>query len=513
MPARSACVRCLGVATALLLGGSPEGALADALLVGQDFSPSPRVRTFADLDVDGTYETQVAESVVLGPACRGARLATGDLDGDSQPELIVGCGPKGESRVGIYQLEPDGSVGGLRESFLPFADFKGGVFVATADLDGDGRDELFVGQDRKGTGEVRIYSDLDGDGLLQTELTDSFQPLGAFAGGVRLAGGNLDADASEELAVGNGPGGAPRVVVFGDSDLDRQLSDETALDEIAPFDAKVKGVYVAAGALEVGRALFVGAGSGPALVRVFCDTDANGLFSNDAQFDEVPAYDKSLGGGVRVAAFDSDHSGIFAELVTVPGKSYEPTLKIFDDDGDGDTLLSNNPQDDEFAAFDEKTRKGLFVAGARPGPGRYASTATPQFIVDQATLVSSIFVPPSADVVRDLEVFLGIAHTFDGDLDVSLTHVPSGTSVTLFTDVGGTDEGMLVILNDEAGTDIGTANNPTDGAVSGQFNLEDPAVLNAFDGLDASGEWRLTVVDDNINDTGTLLAWELKIAY
>jgi subtilisin-like proprotein convertase family protein len=304
------------------------------------------------------------------------------------------------------------------------------------------------------------------------------------------------------------------VVVFGDSDMDRQLSDETAQDEIAPFDAKVKGVYVAAGVIENNlRTLFVGAGSGPALVRVFTDSDGNGLFSNDVQFDEIPAYDKSLGGGVRVAAFDSDHSGVFMELVTVPGKSYEPVVKVFDDDGDGDTLLSNNPQDDEFVAFDVKTRKGLFVAGARPAPVRYASASTPGFIVDQATLVSSVFLPPSADVVRDLDVFLSIAHTFNGDLDVTLTHVPTGTAVALFSDVGGTDEGMMVILNDEAGTDIGTANSPTDGTVSGQFNPEGAELLSAFDGIDASGEWRLTIVDDNVNDTGTLMMWELDVTY
>ena len=108
---------------------------------------------------------------------------------------------------------------------------------------------------------------------------------------------------------------------------------------------------------------------------------------------------------------------------------------------------------------------------------------------------------------------LNISHTFNGDLDVSMTHVPSGVSLVLFNDVGGTDEGFIIRLNDEAGTDIGTANNPADGAITGTFNPQGAALLSAFDGIDASGLWRLTVVDDNGAgaDIGTLFGWSLLV--
>jgi subtilisin-like proprotein convertase family protein len=35
----------------------------------------------------------------------------------------------------------------------------------------------------------------------------------------------------------------------------------------------------------------------------------------------------------------------------------------------------------------------------------------------------------------------------------------------------------------------------------------------AFDGIDASGRWRLIVTDDNASDTGTLNDWSLRILY
>jgi len=93
---------------------------------------------------------------------------------------------------------------------------------------------------------------------------------------------------------------------------------------------------------------------------------------------------------------------------------------------------------------------------------------------------------------------------------VTLTHVASGTSVVLFQDVGGTNEGLFIRLNDEAGADISTASNPkVDGPINGSFNPGGAALLSVFDGLDLSGEWRLTIVDDSVNDTGTLFSWSL----
>jgi subtilisin-like proprotein convertase family protein len=90
--------------------------------------------------------------------------------------------------------------------------------------------------------------------------------------------------------------------------------------------------------------------------------------------------------------------------------------------------------------------------------------------------------------------------------------VPSATSVILFQDVGGTNEGFFVRLNDEAGTDISTASNPKlDGAISGTFNPGGTALLSAFDGLDLAGEWQLIIVHDSGGDSGTLFSWALNV--
>lgn len=160
---------------------------------------------------------------------------------------------------------------------------------------------------------------------------------------------------------------------------------------------------------------------------------------------------------------------------------------------------------------------GVAVAGN----GAYSFEGVAAAIPDQGPaggdpLDVEIEVPNAEGPITELRVFLSINHTFDGDLDVTLTHVSSGTNVILIEDLGGGgagDDGFHVILDDDAATDIGAADNPVlNGAIAGTFNPQGTAALAAFDGLDASGTWRLRVDDDSANDIGDLLSWTLYVA-
>jgi subtilisin-like proprotein convertase family protein len=131
-----------------------------------------------------------------------------------------------------------------------------------------------------------------------------------------------------------------------------------------------------------------------------------------------------------------------------------------------------------------------------------------------AGAVSSIIVPGAAGIIKDLDVSLSITHTFNADLDVSLTHVPSGITLFLFTDVNGGGDGMSVRLSDEAATAIEAASVPPAGTqLKGTFKPETPAMLHTFDGLDASGEWQLKIVDDSAGATGVLNGWALHFTF
>jgi subtilisin-like proprotein convertase family protein len=108
-----------------------------------------------------------------------------------------------------------------------------------------------------------------------------------------------------------------------------------------------------------------------------------------------------------------------------------------------------------------------------------------------------------------------LQHTYMYDLRGTLTHVPSGTTVTLFDDVGSSDDlNGNYSLNDaftgnfdSFGTFIPGGNYfPNTGGV-----LSSPS-LSAFNGLLADGTWRLTIVDQIGADVGSFASWSLNVS-
>jgi hypothetical protein len=391
------------------------------------------------------------------------------------------------------------------------------VFVACGDFDGNGRDELVTAADAGGGPHVIVWRDSDRDGRLADNppMAQFFAYTPGFSGGVRVAAGNVDNAYGDELITAPGPGGGPHIRV-----LSWNGSSFISIDEFFAYTPAFSGgVYVASGALEnagTGGAEIItspGAGGGPH-VRVFTDVDGDGMVSDGPVFDEFFAYTPAFSGGVRVAVGDTDASGSFVELVTAPGSGGGPHIRVFDDNGDAGSLISDNPVDDEFFAYDPAWSGGVFVAVGASGGTSVAFAGLPVAIPDAGGIIVYVCLPPGAGIVRDLDVSLGIAHSFDGDLDVTLTHLGSGVSVPLFTDAGGGADGFIIRLSDQAGTDIGVVTGPGNGgAIFGTFRPEAPALLSAFNGLDASGCWALTLTDDAALDTGTLFEWILHFTF
>lgn len=132
----------------------------------------------------------------------------------------------------------------------------------------------------------------------------------------------------------------------------------------------------------------------------------------------------------------------------------------------------------------------------------YNSNDTPQPIPDQSTIVSKITVP-DVGVVTDVNVQLAIDHTYDSDLEVTLTS-PDGIQISLFSGVGSSKNNFTgTILDDEAATPIANGKAPFTGAFKPQ------EFLSAFDGTTAQGVWTLSVSDTESEDTGTLQSWSL----
>jgi hypothetical protein len=506
---------------------------AGFVVAGADAGGPPLVSVLADNDHNGTYETRVYTFRAFDARVRGGvRVATGDFDGDGNDELVAAAG-SGAGGVRIFNLNPDGTVT-LLEEFKPYGTrFRGGVFVAAGDITGDGRDDLVTGAGG-GRPRVKIFSDLDRDGFISDNQTDSFLAYPhAFRGGVRVAVGQIGGTVGQdELITGPGPGPAQPVKIWRDAERfgpgSGAVSDDPLLDEFFPFGAAFSGgVFVAASQVGIafagGGNLVVGRDQGPPQVKIFVDIDGPfaagaGSVSDDPVFESFLAYPRSFRGGVRVALGDTDPGPASSDKLLIgPGPGRALPVQIRQDSADVGRYLGDNPPGDSFLPLGAGFSRGFFVAFGEVTRDAFVSAAPPRPIIDGATTTSSIFVPPSAGVVRDLNVSLNISHPYVDALVVTLSHFNSDGSsfhISLFTNVGGLGNGFILHLDDEAGASVDTLPDFEDDIThAGTYRLQGAARLSTFDGLDASGEWRLTIADDADPDGGTLFSWSLLITY
>jgi serralysin len=103
-----------------------------------------------------------------------------------------------------------GQTGALLNSFFAYAPaFAGGVRVAAGDVDGDGRADVITGSGPGATPHVKVFQ----AGTL-AELA-SFLAYDGFMGGLFVGGGDLDNDGQAEVFTGADGGSNPHVKAFG----------------------------------------------------------------------------------------------------------------------------------------------------------------------------------------------------------------------------------------------------------------------------------------------------------
>jgi FG-GAP-like repeat len=129
----------------------------------------------------------------------GVRVALADLDHDRRPEIVTAPGPGTPAEIGIYSQQwVNGRDRGTRLGhFLAFdSSFFGGASVATGDLDGDGSPEIVVAAGKGHSPEVKVF---DASGR---ELYSFLAFETGYTGGLSVAAGDIDADGRAEIVVG-----------------------------------------------------------------------------------------------------------------------------------------------------------------------------------------------------------------------------------------------------------------------------------------------------------------------
>jgi hypothetical protein len=181
----------------------------DDVIVGADAGGGPHVRVF-----NGATGAELLSffPYPLG-FTGGVRVAAADFDLNGIPEIVTAAGPGGGPHVQVFNASgtlftsSDPILAGFVNSFFAYAPaFTGGVYVATGDVNRDGRADIITGAGAGGGPHVRVFSGTNG-----AELAGFFAYTPGFTGGVRVGSADVNADGRVEILTGAGPGGGPHV--------------------------------------------------------------------------------------------------------------------------------------------------------------------------------------------------------------------------------------------------------------------------------------------------------------
>ena len=178
--------------------GDVNGDRKADIVAGADSWQEPRIKVY-----DGQGR-ELSSFLAFDQSFQGGvRVAAGDLDDNGTAEIVAGAGPGGPPLIRVFDAS-----GSRKASFYAFDPlFAGGVYVASADLNGDGKAEIIAGAGG-GRPEVRVF---DETGTLLSSFEAYEQ---GFAGGVHVAAGDVDGDGQAEIVTGPGPGRPADVNTF-----------------------------------------------------------------------------------------------------------------------------------------------------------------------------------------------------------------------------------------------------------------------------------------------------------
>ncbi|MGH1346905.1 MAG: hypothetical protein ACRBN8_35380 [Nannocystales bacterium] len=135
--------------------------------------------------------------------------------------------------------------------------------------------------------------------------------------------------------------------------------------------------------------------------------------------------------------------------------------------------------------------------------------STPAAAIDSALPpVMDTITIPDIGTIADVDLYMDITHTYNADLDMSLSADDLGLQNNLSLDNCGSIDDVLATFNDEGEFAVGSACIAPVG-VEGNVMPEQP--LSVYDGGASNGAWTLTVDDDAGGDIGTLNEWCLFI--
>ena len=171
-----------------------------AALIALSAGPSHAAEVSATRTVDGVHQPLTLHL----PFQEVGSVARADLGTDGTDELLIASGLNEPPTIAVLRL--DGSLIGSFPAYGP--SFQRGIYVAAGDITGDGLSEIVTGTFYGGGPHVRVF---DRYGVLVSQFFAYDQ---AFRGGVSVAIADINHDGRNEIVTAPGPTGGPHIRAF-----------------------------------------------------------------------------------------------------------------------------------------------------------------------------------------------------------------------------------------------------------------------------------------------------------
>ncbi|MBU1119204.1 L,D-transpeptidase family protein [Patescibacteria group bacterium] len=215
----------------------------DEIIVSQESKGEPWVKVY-DCDKQCSVKSTF---LAFGRNFKGGvSVAAGDTDANGKAEIIVGAGMGGGPQVRL--LDEFGNFVGF-STFAFSEQFRGGVNVASGDLTGDGKEDIIVSQGNMGQAWIKAY-----DGTDKRVIGNFMAFIPQHKGGAYVASSDIDNDGKEEIIASVGDQGGPQIMVYRH---DGHIEDYGFF----AYDKSFRGgVTVAAGGLDNTQKIVTGPG-------------------------------------------------------------------------------------------------------------------------------------------------------------------------------------------------------------------------------------------------------------
>ena len=289
--------------------------------------------------IDGSVKTFTPFKNFLG----GVRATTGDFNGDGTQDIVVAAGLNGNGNIRVF----DGKNLKPIKDFFPYDYYQGGVSVATADLNGDGFDDIISGVTSAfpNTSANMPSHVVAFDAKTGRVLTSFYAYDTGFLGGVNVAGGDVNGDGKAEIVTTPAFGGSGHVKVFSISAGGVPRVIQSYLTTPSNFSG---GVWVAVG--DFNSDGYADIATGLNVGSPFIQVNSG---KNPAQIlDSIVAFNPQVPSGARVGT--TINSQGVTQLLIMPGYKSAPLVSIQEYTPYGFQQL-----DSFFASFNSNNQGGI----------------------------------------------------------------------------------------------------------------------------------------------------------